>query len=1004
MAWVGAVKAADFALTEGHVFGGGVGPNYMGVFTWQSAGTTYLIVDVDRNDKLSAQDFVVALDNAPTLKITDLVQRGDVVVVGGSGADSWTGTDVADFYYGGTGANTAFGLGGNDQLYGGDGADTLDGGDGNDRLFGESGDDILNGGAGDDYLNAGFEFTASPNDDPGAHNTLNGGAGNDILIGSDGIDLLDGGDGDDRLLGGYGDTLTGGAGKDVLSGSGNAVLDGGVGDDTLIDDRGQGRLTGGAGADTFQFDQSSGNRWNTYGFSTVLDFNAAEGDRVMLAGNATNPMVFRGAVDSGFSLTDKAVFSTRDYGAGFVQVWTWTSGGDTYLLVDNDGDGKLTGYNSRGGTQSDYVLKFAGVTSLTAANVFSSPDVYNGFGKFGGTDGNDTFFGTDGTDTYRGLDGDDEIHGGGGYNDYLYGNNGADRIWGDAGNDYIYGGAGDDYLDGGADNDVILGGSGSDIIHGGAGDDSIQASGGSDTTPDDPNAANLVYGEGGDDSISGAGKNDKLYGGDGRDSIGGNGELFGDAGDDSVFALQYAIVHGGDGDDWVGGGTVGAIVYGDAGKDTFQGGDGANILYVELGDASVSAMGGADVIHLANVRAGEKINLTAASGGTGDDTFAIDAPLDAPLILDGGDGSDTLDLSKAAGAVSVDLTTLKAAQDTGFGRFELRAMESVVGGDHGATLKGDGSANVLTGGKGVDTLSGGAGDDVLTGGGGNDVLSGGAGVDTAVYAGPSSNYSWTHNADGSWTIRDLVAADGVDTLTSIEALKFSDKSVSLDPARMLVEAVLRNGDSPLIADLQTRMAAGTMTEAGAIAEVVKAADATTSVATMSYQFFAGYIPSQAGVDYLISPTGPNPNNLNSAYYAQFDTVNRYINFAVNLGTNGDTGYSFRAGFGSMSLFEATRVAYQEIFGGKPTDAKVHALIDGRVDYLAYYGGDGSEGIGTKAAMVGFLLAAAATEDLGVIARSNDAWLTDLADGAAPYLVDLLKPSNGYYKADFIFGG
>ncbi len=55
-------------------------------------------------------------------------------------------------------------------------------------------------------------------------------------------------------------------------------------------------------------------------------------------------------------------------------------------------------------------------------------------------------------------------------------------------------------------------------------------------------------------------------------------------------------------------------------------------------------------------------------------------------------------------------------------------------------------------------------------------------------------------------------------------------------------------------------------------------------------------------------------------------------------------------------------------------------------------------------MVGFLLAAAATENLGVMARSNDAWLTDVSDGSAPFAVDILDPAKGYYKADFIFGG
>ncbi len=219
-----------------------------------------------------------------------------------------------------------------------------------------------------------------------------------------------------------------------------------------------------------------------------------------------------------------------------------------------------------------------------------------------------------------------------------------------------------------------------------------------------------------------------------------------------------------------------------------------------------------------------------------------------------------------------------------------------------------------------------------------------------------------------------------------------------------VSSILRTSNATLIADLSSKVSSGVLTQAAAIGEVVKAAVATTSVATLSYEFFTGKIPTQVGVDFLISPTGPNTTNLNSAYYAQFDVVNRYINFAVNLGKNGEAKDSFLAKYGSMSLIDATKEAYKTIFGATPTDAKVHALIDTRVDYLAYYGGDGASGIGTKAAMVGFLLAAAATEHVGVLAKSNDAWLADLADGAAPFAVNIVDPANGYYKADFVFGG
>ncbi|WP_291875909.1 hypothetical protein [Caulobacter sp.] len=225
-------------------------------------------------------------------------------------------------------------------------------------------------------------------------------------------------------------------------------------------------------------------------------------------------------------------------------------------------------------------------------------------------------------------------------------------------------------------------------------------------------------------------------------------------------------------------------------------------------------------------------------------------------------------------------------------------------------------------------------------------------------------------------------------------------STSIEAAGL---AILR-ANSSFTAGVLADYTGGKITASAAITSIINAADATTSVATMAYEFFTGKIPGQTGVDYLVSPTGPNANNLNSAYYQSFNLENRYINFAVNLGKVGEGATKFTADYGSLSLLDATKKAYATIFGATPTDAKVHALIDTRVDYFASYGGDGVNGQGTKAAMVGWLLAEAVKANVGVMAKSNDAWLLDLADGSAPFAIDILDPAKGYYKTDFIFGG
>jgi Ca2+-binding RTX toxin-like protein len=74
-------------------------------------------------------------------------QIGDVIVLGGSGADSVDGALGNDTLYGNGGADTLNGADGNDQLWGGDGADTLSGGEGSDLLMGGEGVDTVTGGA-----------------------------------------------------------------------------------------------------------------------------------------------------------------------------------------------------------------------------------------------------------------------------------------------------------------------------------------------------------------------------------------------------------------------------------------------------------------------------------------------------------------------------------------------------------------------------------------------------------------------------------------------------------------------------------------------------------------------------------------------------------------------------------------------------------------------------------------------------------------------------------------
>jgi len=343
-------------------------------------------------------------------------------------------------------------------------------------------------------------------------------------------------------------------------------------------------------------------------------------------------------------------------------------------------------------------------------------------------------------------------------------------------------------------------------------------------------------------------------------------------------------------------------------------------------------------------------------------------------------GVDTLDFSGYRVAQTIDLRSGYFSSVGGLKGNVTIAMNAVI-------------ENAI-GGSAADTINGNAVGNRLTGGAGADILDGGRGVDTAVFSGAYGGYTLTASANGAWTVLDRVGGDGTDSLLNIEFMAFADRTVALVDSRVAtaVSNILRlqtfsAAAEPITKSLATAMAAGT-SYSDAIDQVSKAALSTSAVAVLAYQFFTGKTPTAAGMDYLVNPDGVNANNLNSAYYQSFNLENRYINFAVNLGKIGEGAAQFSADYGGLSLFDATRKAYATIFGLTPTDEKVRALIDGRADYFAAYGRDGVDGLGTKAAMVGWLMAEAGKADIGVYAKSAEAFFADQATKDV-YGVDLI---------------
>ena len=177
---------------------------------------------------------------------------------GGAGDDTITGSSDGDTITGGDGDDMVSGGDGNDTLRGGLGNDVLAGGNGNDLVEGEDGNDTLQGDAGNDSLLGSFgndNLTGGDGNDTArggfGDDSLNGMAGDDSLFGDTGRDRIAGGSGDDRIDGGRDDdTIQGHSGNDLIDGNhGNDSIVGQAGDDTILGDDGNDTIAGGDGRD-----------------------------------------------------------------------------------------------------------------------------------------------------------------------------------------------------------------------------------------------------------------------------------------------------------------------------------------------------------------------------------------------------------------------------------------------------------------------------------------------------------------------------------------------------------------------------------------------------------------------------------------------------------------------------------------------------------------------------------------------------------------------------------
>jgi Ca2+-binding RTX toxin-like protein len=603
---------------------------------------------------------------------------------GTGGNDTIYGRDGDDLLRGLAGDDILNGDNGNDQLFGGPGDDSLYGGVGNDFLYGDEDDDYLDGGLGDDQL-----FGGTGND------TLNAFAGNDVLLGGDGNDTLQAGQGQH--------TLDGGIGDDRLNISdGIHSASGGSGNDLIYGNfHGASEVHGGAGIDTLRWYVSA----QTSGFAVNIDMSTGLLSGGAFSGGAISGVenISIGNSTSGIPTHNwSALTITGNDDANTIIVYDNTAG--PLVILGNGGADTITtrveGANIDGGAGDDSIV--ASLTGVVGSTLT-------------GGAGNDTIRGSNQDDILDGGDDADEIFAGAGAdtltggmgNDIIHGSDGEDSILGGEGNDSIFGGRGTDFIDGGVGNDVISTnasgtfdstGSENETVRGGEGHDIISATNatngdlrggtGNDTISSNGIGA-VLYGEEGHDHLTGYNNSELrngvhtsvpgvklLDGGAGNDTLIARGqdiEISGGA-DDDVIELHHSglVGIGGSGNDRISAGGVqyedleyrgedgNDTIIGNTNADKIFGGDGADSIDGGRGEDTVSGGDGNDTIQAH--RENKEIDA-----GADDDLVHIEIPLtrfsslnsDSRVNIDGGDGTDTINLQALASdsTVLVDFTS-----------------------------------------------------------------------------------------------------------------------------------------------------------------------------------------------------------------------------------------------------------------------------------------------------------------------------------------------------------
>ncbi|OAF14276.1 hypothetical protein AYJ54_42725 [Bradyrhizobium centrolobii] len=749
----------------------------------------------------------------------------------GGGKNILNGANGVDILAGGGDQDVLHGWGGNDVLYGDDVGPSPGGG--NDVIYGDDGDDIIYGGGGSDYLD--------------------GWVGNDYLSGGDGKDYISGGPGDDILVGGKGDDVFNGW---SVGGNDTYIYAKGDGNDLIVEDNSPPDtdvlILTDLTSDEVELSQSvddllikikatgevitvAGHFANRYGGNNTagigleyIRFQDVQWDRAQIQQHAW----FRGTdgrdiLDGQSTLSNLQLNETFDAGKGNDIIYSGR-GGDTFIYASGDGNDIINDGSWRSALDPNDTLKFTDLNAsdiqlmrsgtdllvkvlatgevITVVSQFTSGQVDTGAGieliQFANGEQWNRFQ-IQQNAWYRGTDGVDLI-------------DARESRW----NDTIEAGKGDDIIftgtqsASGSDTFVYSKGDGNDTIY----ENTWRSFSSTETDvlflKDIQSSEVNLTRSGGDLLVHILPTNETI-------TIVGQ---FGDNTDTPDSGVEY--IRFANGDQWSRS-TIYSIAtsnapffVGTSGNDVLTGSSASQNFYGEAGDDRIDGQGGSDLLY----------------GGLGNDTLvlSVSAPGDVATV-NGGVGTDTLDLNGFGAAVWVDLVTTGAemrttgqsdlASGTWRDMAQVEQVENITGTAFSDQIAGDAGNNVIVGGagndvidarSGDDTVSGGSGDDTLTGGMGNDKLDGGAGADILnggldrdTLIGGAGNDVLTGGAggdvfvigvgDGSDTITDFAAGSGTDH----DVVRF-DRAMFADFASVIAAAAqsgsdvviaLGNGDS-----------------------------------------------------------------------------------------------------------------------------------------------------------------------------------------------------------------